>query len=217
MNNPSLSFQKQNSFFFFGTKNDSEKSLKEQFSSFEFKKNKQVHSNLVIDADQSPQSADGLWTTQKNIAIVSITADCTPILMSNGKKAFALHAGWRGIASNIVEAAFCSLSTEEKISHWTICIGPHIQKKSFDIKADAFEALNAAWKKISTKQPPADEIGPQHWAFDLNALVAAQLSFYFKNCDLINLGLDTKTDDLFHSYRRDKDQAGRNYSFVALL
>ena len=96
MNEFGYSFEKQNTLFYFGTKNLTESLLKEQFPNFTFKKNKQVHSNIVIEAEQSPKEADGLWTTQKNTALIAVTADCVPILLSNGKKAFALHAGWRG-------------------------------------------------------------------------------------------------------------------------
>ena len=70
------SLEKQNSFFFFGNKNMKENDLTKYFPNYQFCKNKQVHSNLVIDAAESPQSADGLWTKEKYKALISITAEC---------------------------------------------------------------------------------------------------------------------------------------------
>lgn len=211
------SLQTNHSVFYFGTRHLTEDKLRENFSRFAFKKNKQVHSNIVIDAKDSPQSVDGLWTTEKNTALIAITADCVPILMSNGKKALALHAGWRGVASNIVGSAYESLTKTEQQSQWTVCVGPHIQKASFDIRQDSLKPLSEAWANVSTQNPPIEAINDEQWYFDLYALVLAQLNFYFRdNFNVYRLNFDTKQDPLFHSFRRDREQAGRNYSFVAL-
>ena len=217
MNDHGWSFKEGNTLFYFGSKILNEDSLKKYFPQFKFKKNKQVHSNIVINAEQSPQNADGLWTTEKNVAVVSVTADCVPVLLSNGKKVFSLHAGWRGVASDIVGSAFETLSEQEKKDHWFVYIGPSIKKQSFDIKRDTLEPLAAAWGKVSTDAPPTELIGPEQWRFDLYALLMAQLRFYFHdNITVHHLDLDTKQDLRFHSYRRDKDKAGRNFSFVVL-
>lgn len=212
------SLTKENSFFFFGTNNLNETELIKKFPQYQFRKNKQVHSNLVIDAKNSPQDADGLWSYEKKSALIAVTADCMPVLLSNGKKVIALHAGWRGVASNIICSAFETLTQEEKNSVWTICLGPHIQKPSFEIKADTLKILTEAWQKVSPGQPPpAEKINADHWLFDLYPLLMAQITFYFRDkINFYHLDFDTKRDSLFHSYRRDKVNAGRNYSFVAL-
>lgn len=218
-----LFLEKQNSLFFFGNKKFTENVFAKNFPNYEFKKNKQVHSNTVIHAKNSPQSADGLWTEDKNTALVSVTADCIPLLLSNGKKAFALHAGWRGVASNIVGSAFETLTDEDRKTFWTICIGPHIQKNSFDIKEDTLKPLMAAWDKVSATGRtsslalPAEQISEDRWRFNLYSLVMAQLRFYFRDkFEVFHLESDTKQNPLFHSFRRDKENAGRNYSFVVL-
>lgn len=211
------SLEKQNSFFYFGTKNIKEVDLAKYFPNYQFHKNKQVHSNLVIDAKESPQNADGLWTTEKNKALISITADCMPVLLSNGEKVLALHAGWRGVASNIVGSAFQTLTENEKKSHWIICLGPYIQKASFEIKADTLQPLTEAWEKVSSAPAPVEQINHQQWHFDLYPLLLAQLQFCFGDrLDFYHLDFNTEKNLLFHSYRRDKVNVGRNYSFVAL-
>lgn len=217
MNEFGHSFEMQNTLFYFGNKNLKETALTKHFPNFSFKKNKQVHSNIVIEAEQSPKEADGLWTTQKNTALIAVTADCVPILLSNGKKAFSLHAGWRGVASDIVGSAFENLTQEERNTNWTAYIGPHIQFESFDIKADTLKPLTEAWKAVSPKSPPAKQIAPEQWRFDLYSLVFAQLQFYFRDkIEIHRLDFDTKQNPLFNSFRRDKGGAGRNFSFVVL-
>lgn len=211
------SLKRKNSFFFFSTKNLTEAELNKHFPRFNFKKNKQVHSNIVIPSERSPQNADGLWSCQNQEALIAVTADCMPVLLSNGQKVLALHAGWRGVASDIVGAAFHSLTDNEKKSTWVICLGPYIQKDSFIIKADALDLLIKAWEKVSQAASPAEQIDSEHWTFDLHSLLLAQIRFYFReNFEFYHLDFDTKRNSLFHSYRRDKVNTGRNYSFVAL-
>ena len=118
---------------------------------------------------------------------------------------------------NVVEAAFESLTEDEKKSHWTICLGPYIQKSSFEIKADTLQLLTNAWNKVSKEKLPAEQINQDQWLFDLYPLLQAQLHFCFRDrFDFYHLDFDTKKNLLFHSYRRDKVNVGRNYSFVAL-
>ena len=212
------SLKDKNSFFFFSTNNLSESDLNTHFPQFTFKKNKQVHSNIVVSAKESPKEADGLWTERHQEAVIAVTADCMPVLLSNGKKVLALHAGWRGVASNIVGAAYEGLTDDEKRSTWTICLGPFIQRASFEIKEDTLKLLTAAWQKVSPNQPaPAQKMDAEHWLFDLYPLLLAQINFYFRDkVNFYHLNFDTKQNSLFHSYRRDKVNVGRNYSFVAL-
>ena len=76
---------------------------------------RQVHGITVVEADPSRiAEADASWTSTPGIACTSMTADCLPALFCNraGTRVAAAHAGWRGLAAGVLEAAFESLNAE---------------------------------------------------------------------------------------------------------
>ena len=56
--------------------------------------------------------ADGCVTTEPGIACVVQAADCLPVLLAapGGRAVGAAHAGWRGLAAGVVEAAVAAVS-----------------------------------------------------------------------------------------------------------
>ncbi|MBI2339854.1 MAG: laccase domain-containing protein, partial [Deltaproteobacteria bacterium] len=76
---------------------------------------KQVHSNQVLFlSDRSDRSieADAIITNQKEIFIAIRTADCVPILVYDPehRAVGAIHAGWRGLVSGVIENAVCEMA-----------------------------------------------------------------------------------------------------------
>ena len=69
----------------------------------------QIHGSQVFDADvwngNLIPTADAAVTTKKNRVLAILTADCLPILLSttDGSVIGAVHAGWRGLASGVIE------------------------------------------------------------------------------------------------------------------
>jgi polyphenol oxidase len=93
----------------------------------------QVHSNIVHRVDQSrrdkPMVGDGLVTAESGVILTILTADCVPILLIDARRkiAGALHAGWRGVVCNIVQAgvqAMIALGAEP--SRIRAALGPSI-------------------------------------------------------------------------------------------
>lgn len=82
----------------------------------------QTHSNKVYHAgaySSSKHSADASISSTRGQACVVLTADCLPILLcdKNGTHVAAIHAGWRGIASNIIENTVAELIASISASH----------------------------------------------------------------------------------------------------
>jgi YfiH family protein len=76
--------------------------------------NLQRHSPTVhrADAGGSGRPGDALWTDEPGLPLLALTADCLPIAIAsaNGRPALAVvHAGWRGLAAGVVEAAVAAL------------------------------------------------------------------------------------------------------------
>src|SRR5262245_25860864 len=77
---------------------------------------KQIHSGTVIDVDDTSAASvavegDAVVTSTPGVVLGIQTADCVPILIADirGRAVAAIHAGWRGTASRIAEAAVARL------------------------------------------------------------------------------------------------------------
>jgi YfiH family protein len=93
--------------------------------------NRQVHSATVLRAGGRDAArggtADGLWTDERGVPLLALTADCVPIAIvrTGGRPAVAaLHAGWRGLAAGIVEAGVAALGGGAKAAAIGPSIGP---------------------------------------------------------------------------------------------
>ena len=103
---------------------------------------RQVHGTAVVEADPSRiAEADGSWTSTPGIACTSMTADCLPALFCNraGTRVAAAHAGWRGLAAGVLEAACESLAAEPgEVLVW---LGPAIGPQAFEVGPEVRDAL----------------------------------------------------------------------------
>jgi YfiH family protein len=186
---------------------------------------KQVHGTCVTSAEkcQAPSApeADVVVSEQANVKIAVVTADCVPILFASesGRAVVAAHAGWRGMAGGVIDAAIHALrdliGESEKI---IAAIGPHIGPCCFEVDEPVLEAMA---KRFSRALPEAStKTRPGHAKLDL-----AQLA----RDGLIRAGVDrdqigsqavacTACDPArFHSYRRDGEKAGRLFHFIAAV
>ncbi len=68
---------------------------------------RQIHSNKIVEINKKnigkTFSGDGLITSNKQIALGVLTADCCPIFIFDKNKKYicALHSGWKGALRNI--------------------------------------------------------------------------------------------------------------------
>ncbi len=96
----------------------------------------QVHGNTVTEVFQVSEKAivaDAAVTTQKNICLAIMTADCLPILLvsKDSDEVAAIHGGWRPLADNIIANTLDKMKTPaEDIVAW---LGPCISKCAFEV------------------------------------------------------------------------------------
>ncbi|MBX3020398.1 MAG: polyphenol oxidase family protein [Bdellovibrionales bacterium] len=210
------SLQHKHAFFFFGSQAFTRDDLWTVFPEYDFAFLKQVHGKAVIDANPaSACEADAHFTNFATRAPVIQTADCVPVLLASKSRVCAVHAGWRGVAQNII-AATKPHFTDDRVQF--AAIGPHILVNSFEVGQDVSAQLQAAAPDPSKaieylrSHPSADKT-----YFDLAQLVRDQLTAsYGGQLKIFECLHDTKTDHAFSSFRRDGKQAGRNLSFVVL-
>ncbi|MGG4775877.1 peptidoglycan editing factor PgeF [Paenalcaligenes sp. Me52] len=110
----------------------------------------QVHGTGVLDADvyvpsgNEPPQADAAITTQTNKVLAIMTADCLPVVVydSLGGVLGAAHAGWRGLASGVLERMVDQMrsktTTQGPLYAW---VGPAISQQHFEVGAEVREAF----------------------------------------------------------------------------
>jgi YfiH family protein len=134
---------------------------------------KQVHGTAVAQLDA--ESADGLEadacvSRTPGLACTIMVADCLPVLLAraDGRAVAAAHAGWRGLAAGVVEAAAHAIAGTELIAWLGPCIGPEAFEVGDEVK-QAFAAQDAG--AAACFQPHA----PGKWLADLPALARLRL------------------------------------------
>ena len=95
--------------------------------------NRQRHTARVIRArpGESGEVADALWSDESGVPMLALAADCVPIAIArkNGAPALAVvHAGWRGLAVGVVEAAVAALD-----GNTAAVVGPSIGPCCYEV------------------------------------------------------------------------------------
>lgn len=207
-------FESENHFALFGSAALAKSHLASRFPDYRFAFLQQVHGPTVVAGNPlTAGDADGHLTGDKNVALVIQTADCVPILMANKNQICALHAGWRGAAAKIVETAAGLLRAPPD---W-VAFGPHIQFGSFEVGREVADQLaKAAPEAESAAAWIQAHVDPQKCFFNLAGLLRAQVHACFPDARIWCSSVNTISDSRYHSYRRDKPDQGRQYSFVVL-
>jgi hypothetical protein len=173
----------------------------------------QIHSALVLRASEPgcAGEADALITNRPGVTLSIRTADCFPILLADPEhRAVAgIHAGWRGTAEEIVCRTIDTMRSHFGTSpgQITAAIGPGIGKCCYEVGEDVARRLGI------------ERFGMEAACrIDLAAINRAQLIRAGVLASHIDtLGRCTFCDSaLFHSYRRDREQAGRMISFIGI-
>jgi YfiH family protein len=163
----------------------------------------QVHGcSVAIAGEPIPATgADAAAAFESDRVCAVLTADCLPVLLCDrrGTRVAAVHAGWRGLAGGVIEAAAARLDTAgHALLGW---LGPAIGPSAFEV-GDEVRACFIA--RLGTAATAAFvPCAPGKWLADLFALATRCLH----RCGITAIsggGLCTYSDpDRFFSYRRD--------------
>lgn len=206
---------------FWGNRHFSTDFLPKSFANLHLYSLRQIHSNKVIPAQPDRPTADGHWTTESNLALAIITADCLPVFLVAGSlpqpTIIGLHAGWKGLVGGIFSQAMAATQHLGIPPHeWTAFIGPHIQKESFLFSRSDLEPFVAEAQRLAISE--SEFISPSPWPVDkvhvdLKLLAQRQLEHLGLSPESIWLSsVNTFTSPEHHSYRRDKETHGRQVS-----
>ena len=170
---------------------------------------KQIHSATCVFAEGRTgvlAEADALIESVPGHAIAVKTADCIPVLLADERHRVvaAIHAGWRGTAAHIVSGAIRAMTerfdTEPADLH--AAIGPGIGACCYEVGPEVMVQFG----------------GQGRGHLDLEAENRRQLENSGVTPERIyasHLCTMCGTEH-FHSFRRDRESAGRMYSFIGV-
>lgn len=175
----------------------------------------QIHSNLAVECTDKAinPKADASLTNKVNQVCLVMTADCLPILLcaNDGSCVAAIHAGWRGLASGIVESTVTKLRERYGTKDYMAWLGPAIGPLKFEVGNDVYHAFT------ENDAPACDHFTPyksDKWLANLYGLARMRLQRLNIN-DIYGGDFCTHTDnDNFFSYRRDGAKTGRMATLV---
>ena len=211
---------------FFGNRLSKVEQIEAEFPTLKLMTVRQTHSDLLVESPYvgEPPEADAHWTRDFDVSLAIRTADCVPILLLDLQNSFAvaIHAGWRGVENEILIKTVQSLQARGfSPSNALAFIGPHIARESFevglDVAARLCTTLNRSAPHEVTNHRRNSFAEPKTFV-DLNPIVSAQLQLLKITADRQHwLSTNTVTSLDHESYRRDRENSGRQISFTTLL
>jgi hypothetical protein len=178
----------------------------------------QVHGCAVVcEAGSNIQDADAGVAFQANEVRVVLTADCLPVLFCDaaGSVVAAAHAGWRGLASGVLEETVRAMRVQpEQIMVWLgAAIGPAAFEVGDEVREIFVTQHPLAAIAFRPSLPGTLDGAPRKWLADINTLARIRLASVGVE-QVYGGGLCTIADrQRFYSYRRD-GQTGRMASLI---
>jgi polyphenol oxidase len=165
---------------------------------------KQIHSDVVLAAEHPGVAGEGdaLVTSQVGVPVSIRTADCYPILLADerNRAVAAVHAGWRGTAARIVVRTIEQMRARfgTDAGDLRVAIGPGIGGCCYEVGVEVARqfGLDSAAKIYLAEM--------NHQLMVESGVMRIEVLGGCTLCDA----------HLFHSFRRDKENAGRMVSWI---
>lgn len=180
---------------------------------------RQVHSDNVLWMHEAgrPEATDAVITDQPGLPVCVKTADCIPVLLYDTRQRIvaAVHAGWRGTVSRIVQKTVRQMHPLDPKDLHAI-IGPGISLHQFEVGDEVYDAFFAAgfpMERIARRFPSSNGEGAWHIdLWDANRFLLQELGVD----DIFVEGTCTRTSEDFYSARRETINTGRNYNGIVI-
>lgn len=175
----------------------------------------------MYDYQDCIKTTDALITTEKNICLMALGADCVPILFFDPQQKViaAAHSGWRGTVQKIASLTVQRMKNEFgcEYAHILVGIGPCISAKNYEIGIEVENAVNEAFGKEGNYLIMNELTNKKH--FDLVYANAQQLiDLGLKPENILSSGFCTyEHSDLFFSSRKDAGKTGRFGAGIMLV
>ncbi len=184
---------------------------------FQVARLRQIHSAIVVrptGQEVDCGEGDALISDEPGRLLTVRTADCVPILLADPERraVAAVHAGWRGVVAGVLPQAVARLRElfHTQPEDLIVAIGPCIRAHAFEVGAE----VAAQFQELFPERGDLD----QRTHIDLAEACRRQLAATGAAMEhVFDCECCTVTDAaLWHSFRRDKDAAGRMQAFVGV-
>ncbi|HON52207.1 MAG TPA: peptidoglycan editing factor PgeF [Bacteroidales bacterium] len=172
---------------------------------------RQTHSNIVLNVDSdfvNDTEGDAFYTTKKGVLLTVSLADCGSVIIHDDSYSLiaAIHCGWRGVHSQIIEKTISELSAYVKPEKLTAYIGPTIQQQYYEVGKEFLDLFPHSYFK---------ENGEKLY-FNLNGRIEDVLLESGVGM-IMNSRMGTfAVPEHFYSYRRD-GATGRFCAFIGIV
>lgn len=182
-------------------------------------KTRQVHSARVVSVSSNMgervEEADAFVTTEPRVLCSVATADCLPVLIwdVHERVIAAVHAGWRGVAAQIVPETLSVMRDGFPDADLRVAMGPAMAASCYEVGDEVVSACAATVLDIA---PYLTATRPGHHRINLKGIVMEQLKRegITTNC-IEDLAICTHCNPDYASYRRG-DRAERQYSWIVI-
>lgn len=179
----------------------------------------QKHTGIVhkIEEHSGPVVADAVITSQKNLLIGVIVADCVPLLLYDrrNKVIGAVHAGWRGTGEKILINTIDKMEYEyrSKPEDMLLAIGPSIRGCSYEVdrnvKDEVFRATGDGDYYIKKGEKYFLDLSIANKIQALNRGIPETAIWRSDDCTFCD-------PDRFFSYRYSSGTKGRQGGFIGM-
>jgi polyphenol oxidase len=167
------------------------------------------------DYESALYRCDAIITETKGLSIGVLTADCVPIAIvtRDGGAVAAVHAGWRGLVSGVIENCVRSLSKLSGVApaEMVAFVGPHIGSCCFEVGEEVAEVFRSRFSP-----EVASRGGTPHVDMTLSCLIELEREG-LQTGDVHFAGDCTCCTDDYFSFRRSGGATGRQGLIVSLL
>jgi hypothetical protein len=181
---------------------------------------RQVHGVRVVEAARAGDDveADAVVAVEPGWTLAISVADCVPVLLLDPARgaAAAAHAGWRGLAAGVVEAAVAALTERtggRPVDVWA-AVGPHVSGPRYQVGPEVVEAVRDAGLHGPHTRPDPD--APGRFLLSLGGAVGEALGRAGVPADRVATGPWCTAGDpaRFFSHRRDRGRTGRHWALL---
>lgn len=182
---------------------------------------KNVDNNFQKTSKEYLENVDGLLTSKPDTDLVLSFADCTPILLYDPVKNVIgnIHSGWRGTAQKIGQKAVQKMINDygSKPEDIIACTGPCIGKCHFEVDEDVKNIFEQSFSYLNRN---CDIIEKRENKYHIDTTLINRLML--EECGLQSTNIiESKictvcNSNVMHSYRAQKDRAGRNIAILGM-
>lgn len=152
------------------------------------------HVQVIDDFTQSSPTADALVTSNPQIALAVMVADCIPLLLANQGSIAAVHVGRKGLLNGVWHRALAKMR-ELDSSPISAVIGPSICGRCYEVSPEIFAEVTQLFPRAAAETIQGTP------SLDLSAALTFELEKI--EIDVLTIARCTVEDSSLYSYRRD--------------